>query len=82
MEKKKIIEIEMNSMHELNSAYANAIIQFKEYLKKYSNYNEYQNRDSEIKLLKIKCYDNYREEGYTAIFEIIFETELFDIELF
>ena len=25
MEKKKIIEIEMNSMHELNSAYANAI---------------------------------------------------------
>lgn len=71
MEKKKIIEIEINSVHEINSAYANAFIKFKEYLSKYNDFDEnYGNWKVEIKLLKIRFWHTYDEAGCAAIFEI------------
>ncbi len=70
MEKKKIIEIEINSVHEINSAYANAITKFKECLSKYYDFGNYNDWNVEIKLLKIRLWNTYRERGCTVIFEI------------
>jgi hypothetical protein len=70
LEIKKIIEIGISSLHELNNAYCCAIAEFKEYLKQYNDYEDYDIYNAEIKLLKIKFQDNYKYKSYIAVFEV------------
>ena len=65
------IKIELISLNDLGSAYHQAIRKFKDSLKEFVNFGDYDIWNAEIKLLKIEFQDNCKNGAeYTAVFEI------------